>query len=214
MNNNNDNPDHKLPPDDTPRFAYEQAEEVFDQWAAQQTADFQRAWMKAKFMAAAYAYGDFFNGEVHPSMAMSRGWEELQIAFTGRGEAFLSGAVLELYCRLPNRKKEREFAKVVTRAFNLAEECTPGDAERLYMRKDRTAAPRGPDEGFTLDPLVPCRGIRLREWAMAEGVDPDAAEEQLFWLELADRQLAAKPTDEEPEEEQKPTLRLLQGGQE
>lgn len=191
-----DENEYKLPPDTVPRFAYEVAEAILDDFAAQQEADFQRAWMKAKFMATAYAYGDFWDGVMHPNLAMARGWEELQIAFTGRGEAFLSGAVLELWCRLP-AEAEDDFAHAVKKAWKKAEKKTPKTAKRLYLEKNRMADLRHPDEGFILEPLLPTRGIRLREWALSEDLDADRVEEQFFWLEMADRSLDRNSADED-----------------
>jgi hypothetical protein len=182
----NDN-DLILPPDNVPRFAYEEAEEHLDLYAARQDESFQRAYMKTKYMATAYAYGDFFTEGMHPELAMSRGWEELQIAFTGQGEAFLSGAVLHLWNMLPDHKAEKAFGRTVKKAFALAEKATPLKAVRLYMKEFRLSELRHPDDGFILEPVLPASGIRLREWALAEQMDADLVEEQFEWLERADR---------------------------
>jgi hypothetical protein len=211
-----------LPPDDVPRFAFEEAEVILDEFAAGQDEEFQRSWMKCKFMATAYAYGDYYDGEMHPALALSRGWEELQIAFTGRGEAFLSGAVLHLYCSLPNKRAERAYMKVVKRAFKAAEEATPKRAKRMFMKKYRNAPLIDPIDGsFTLDPVLPVEGVRLRTWALAHQLDADHIEEQFHWLEHADRletsddileaieEFEDAPTDHRPG---RPVLQLLDGG--
>ena len=219
MSNDNydDGEDFELPPDDVPRFAYEAAEEVLDRWASRQDAGFQRAWMKTKGMAALYAYGDYFDGVMHPVLAMSRGWEELQIAFTGQGEAFLSGAVLHLWNSLPDVKAEKSFGRVVRKAFKAAEGATPSKAVRLYMKKYRNAPLRNPDDGFTLEPVLPAQGVRLREWALAGNLDVDAVEEQFMWLEMADR--SGDDEDDDPHtalaaevQQGGPWLQLLDGG--
>jgi len=202
---------YELPPDDVPRFAYEEAESILDEFAAKQDATYQRAYMKVKMMASMYAYADYFLDS--PYLAMSRGWEELQIAFTGRGEAFLSGAVLHLYNSLPDIKAEKRFKKVVIQAFAAAEAETHKKARRLYMRKYRNLPLRDPDDGFTLEPVLPAQGVRLREWALKDGIDPDAIEEQFFWLEAADRKLAEDgPMHDPPSTPPRPGLVVLEGG--
>lgn len=198
---------YDLPPDDTPRFAFEVVEEQLDEFAIDQDAEFQRSWMKTRFMVTAYAYGDWYQPGMHPALALARAWEELQIAFTGRGEAFLSGAVLHLWNTLPNAKAEKRFEKLLRNAFAEAERATPDDAARLYLREYRDAPLRNPDDGFTLDPLLPVRGIRLREWALGEELDPDDIEEHFNWLELADRH-----GDQEREEDSRPVLTIVDGG--
>ncbi len=174
-------------PDTTPRFAYEHARDHLDNYARRQDFEFRRAYMKMKFMAAAYAYADYFHPHAHYELAMARGWEELQIAFTGRGEAFLSGAVLHLWNSCVDDKAEKSLHRAVVKAFQLAEKETPREADRLYLRSYREAPIRNPDSGFTLEPVLPVSGIRLREWAVSQMLDPDVVEEQFAWVEYADR---------------------------
>jgi hypothetical protein len=187
----------------TKRFAYEHAEAFLDAFAAQQDDEFIRGYLKLKGMTALYAYVDYHLPHRPREEAMARGWEELQIAFTGRGEAFLSGAVLQMWNCCDEDKGERAFERAVKKAFKLAEEATPAAARRLYTKGDRQAPIRHPDEGFTLSPLLPSMGVRLREWAVGAGFDPDEAEANLSWIEASSRlgDLVDEP-DEEPEEDE------------
>lgn len=198
----------ELPPEE-PRFAYEEAEKVFDAFTVKKgDPEFHRAWMKTKAMCAVYAYADFYSEETHPAVAMARGWEELQMAFTGRAEAFLTGAVLHLWNCLPPGITEKEFMRVVVRAWQKAEDKTPKKATRLYLTKYRKAVARQPEDGFILDPLLPCAGVRLREWAVAEMKDPDEVEHQFTWLEALDRGFNL----EEIDSAESVGLRLIPGG--
>jgi hypothetical protein len=208
--------DFDLPPDDVPRFAYEEAEGVLDRFASRQGAEFQRAYMKLKGMAALYAYADFYDPDYSPALAVARGWEELQIAFTGRGEAFLSGAVLNLWNYCTTKKSEKGLERAVKKAFKAAEAATPPDAVRLYLSEHRNEPLRHPDEGFVLEPYLPCAGIRLREWALGQNLDADHVEEQFMWLEMADRGLDpdddTDDTDDRTIAGRRPRLQVLDGG--
>lgn len=201
--------DIKLPSEE-PRFAYEEAEKVFDDFVEKKgDMEFRRAWMKTKAMCAVYAYGDFYTEETHPSVALARGWEELQMAFTGRAEAFLTGAVLHLWNCLPPGTTEKSFMRVAVKAWQKAENETPKTAARLYLTKYRKKPLRDPESGFTLDPLLPCAGIRLREWAVVEMKDPDEVEHQYAWLEHLDRGFDLEDMGDSISEI---GLRLLPGG--
>lgn len=208
-----------LPPEE-PRFAFEHAEAVFDEFnEVFGDAEFRRAMAKTKAMAAIYAWSDHYCEDTHPATALARGWEEMQIAFTGRGEAFMTGAVLHLWNCLPPGITEAEFEAVVREAFEAAEEHTPQDAPRLYLQRYRNAEIRHPDDGFTLDPILPMAGVRVRDWAETEGHDCEAIEDALTWIELADRegrwetirQEFGPDADDEPTPPQ-PRLTLLPGG--
>ncbi len=214
----------------SPRFAFEEAEEHFDAFAIEQPAEFQRAWMKTKFMVVAYAYGDYFAPDVSVDAAMARGWEELQIAFTGRGEAFLSGAVLHLWNCLPDDEAEQEFFDVVRAAWHAAEVATPTGVDRLYTQRQRGAVVRNPDDGFTLAPVLPSHGVRLREWELGLHHDPQDIDEVFDWLGRAEEKTdVSEIGDEEcdgwydedgngyeygdiPPPPGGPSLRLLPGG--
>ena len=176
-----------------PRFAYEKAEAILDAFASTQDDVFRRAWQKAKFMATAYAYADYYDEfpdqePVSVAVAMARGWEELQIAFTGRGEASMTGAVWQLWDVLPGRKAEKKFIQAVKAAWAAAEKATPKDAVRLYGLVYRNAPLfRFVDDVWTPNVLMPNDGVRYRLWWEKDPdmdvEDQDDVAEHLAWLD-------------------------------
>lgn len=190
--------------DNVPRFAYEEAEAILDRFAQTQDDTYRRAWQKVKFMAAAYAYADYwddwpYDEPMNPALAMARGWEELQIAFTGRGEASISGAVWQLWDVIPSKKAEAAFVKAVKAAFKAAEKATPSNAKRLYIKKYRLAPLFNfMQEHWAPDILMPNGGVRFRAWWQKDQpndvTEQDDILEQLKWVEMADRDLSSTDT--------------------
>jgi hypothetical protein len=190
--------------DDIPRFAYEEAEAILDAFAQTQDDVYRRAWQKAKFMATAYAYADYFDdypGEqpVYPALALARGWEELQIAFTGRGEASMTGVVWQLWDVLPGKKAEKKFVQAVRRAWEAAEKATPSHALRLYEKEDRLARPfRFMDEVWMPNVLMPNEAVRCRVfWQKDPDVDirdQDDVAEHLEWVEFSELEPSERST--------------------
>lgn len=193
-----------IPPDTTPRFAYEEAESILDRFAQTQDDTYRRAWQKVKFMATAYAYADYwddwpYDEPMNPALAIARGWEELQIAFTGRGEASISGAVWQLWDVIPNKKAEAAFMKAVKAAFKAAEEATPGNAKRLYLKKHRLAPLfHFMQQHWYPNVLMPNDGVRFRTWWQKDPEqkveEQDDILEQLEWVEMADRDMSKSNT--------------------
>lgn len=176
-----------LPEDDTPRFAYEFAETVFNEFAQKQAGAYQRAWMAVRFMCASRAHAEWWvnDGSMHPALALARGWEELQIAFTGHGEAYMSGAVLHLWNTLPE-DQDKPFRAEIKRAWSLAEEHTPKKAKRLFNKSYRLKEPFDPTKPLVFNPVLPNQGVRVREWALENGFDPSFTEEAFLWIEEAE----------------------------
>lgn len=176
------------------RFAYEEAEELLDEFAeGPRPLAFQRAYRKFKFAVAAYAYIDFSNRkeleEEEQKLALSKAWEDAQMAFTGHGEMALAGSILQMWANLQGQEKTA-FRKVLREAFRRAEEATPDDAPRRYLHKYRLKPPRKPEQDWTLPTILPMEGQKLRDWAIDHNEDPEEVAYQWHWLEIADRREA------------------------
>lgn len=175
-----------------PRFAYEEAESILDNFAQhpKRVLAFKRAYRKLKFMVAAYAYLDFDNrrdaSEERNELALSYAWEDVQMAFTGHGEMALGGCILQMWANLRS-KEHASFRTAIIRAFKAAEEATPPEAPRRYLHQYRTKPPRLPSEDWNLPCILPMSGVLLTEWAVDSDEDPEEVAEQWMWLELADR---------------------------
>lgn len=171
-------------------FAFEEAERVLEAFArGPRPAAFRRAWVKFRFMLLAYAYVDHSTAGRRPGrQELAWAWEDAQMAFVGHGEQCLIGAVIQLWVTLA-AADQKAFAAVVKEAFDGAEAATPKRAPRRYLSRYRRKPVRLPEEGFVLQTILPVRGPSIREWALDQDMDPDAVEEQWYWLELADREL-------------------------
>lgn len=155
------------------RFAFEVAERMLDAYcyAAERPASFRRAWSKLKLTAAVVGYFDFATerGRLDKA-ALAHGWEELQMAFTGRGSALLEGGVIDLWCSTPEREQRRIFA-VFTEAFALAEARTDPDTARLYTPDLRNApfVLLSHADSTKLVRVLPFHGPRLVDHALDHG---------------------------------------------
>lgn len=184
-------------------FAYAKAEAVFDAFAKEEerSLQYRRAYLKFKFMLAAYAYVDF--GQLDEA-AMSYAWEDAQITFTGHGESALSGAVLQMWVHVGD---EDEFKKVVVKAFHEAEEETENTVVRRYLSRDRHRKVRLPDEGFDLVPILPLFGPTLSDWALDMGKDPD---EMANWFaDIAEADCGRASTEKTAKKKKKTHLTLV-----
>lgn len=182
-------------------FAYEEVQRRMDEFAIdpRRTPAFRRAYVKFLFMVAAYAYADHADeGTKRPTPeALACAWEDAQMAFVGNGEQALVGVVLQMWVHLDHRKKkgekkseEKQFQELLTEAFATAEERTPAGTARQYLAKDRKKPILLPREGLGSQPhILPARGVKLRDRAIALGEDPNEVEDQWFYIELVDRGL-------------------------
>jgi hypothetical protein len=174
------------------RFAYEEAEGLLDQFAAgPRFAAFRRAYRKFKHVLMSYAFVDYMDGDRLDDAeaikhAVALAWEDAQMAFVGHGESALTGAVIQLWATLENSEHDL-FFETIKEAFLRAERATASTTPRMYLAQYRKKKPRRPEQGFTLRIILPMAGVKLRDWAVDAGKDPDEVEEQWAWLERADR---------------------------
>jgi len=169
------------------QFAYEEAEIHLDEFAATQDPVFQRTWEKLKLLAEVYAQCDHSEEGEDSLLALSRGWEELQLGFAGHGGPMVTGAVMELWCCLPNKKARRRFKRALRSAFFQAEVATPVEAPRLYLHDLRTSRIRDPNKKFDIEVPIPLFGVKLREWARFHDVDVEGIEAAYASIEYEDR---------------------------
>jgi hypothetical protein len=191
------------------RFAYEEAEKILDSYAESNTSlQFKRAYKKFKFAIHAIAFVDFDYGRRADEINLSYAWEDVQVSFFGYGEPSLTGCILQLWAHTP-KKERNSFERVVYAAFQAAEKAT-GDTPRRYLSRWRRKPVRRPEQGFNLPTILPCNGPRLKDWAEDEGEDFDAVQDQLYWLELADREMQKNEKREGPDPKGSgPFLQLL-----
>lgn len=200
-------------------FAYEEAEHMLDAFAAdpKRLRAFARAYRKLKFMAAAYAFCDYMPRKASAEdkrRGMAYAWEDIQIAFTGRGEWALHGCLLQMWSYLRPRE-HKAFARLVEEAFTRAEELTHMDAPRRYLPEYRRKPPRLPEEDWDLPTLLPMSGAVLHDWALDSGNDPADVEHEWAWIEVAEReqQFTASPAAPDPSsrrEKKRSHLHLVQ----
>jgi hypothetical protein len=166
----------------TDRFVYEVVEEEIDAFArAASSAGFRRSWMHFRLVLHLLAATDHA-GQAH-SMALA--WEQAQVAFLGRGEPLLDGAVVQLWSALPDQPHRRRLATTLTYAFDEAERLTHTGVLRLYDPRARRGAIAPCEPREALDTAWPTSGNRLRAWAVDEGKDPDEVCAQMRAMALA-----------------------------
>ena len=172
------------------RFAYREAEKILDSYAksSKRTVQFQRAYKKFKFAVFSIAYIDFGYGGRPDEENLSYAWEDVQVAFYGYGEPSMTGCVLQLWAHVPKNERNR-FERVISSAFRKAEAATGTTVSRRYLSRWRRKPVRRPEQGFDLPTLLPINGPRLRAWAEDAGEDVNEIEDQLYWLEMADREV-------------------------
>ena len=185
----------------TDRFAYEEAEKLLDAYARQpaHTAQFRRAWHRLKWAIYGVAHIDFSYDRRPDETSLAHAWEDAQLAFYGYGEASMTGCVLQLWAHVDKKERNR-FERAVYNAFQVAEQSTGPGVNRRYMSQWRRKPIRRPEQGFTLAPILPINGPRLRDWAADTGKDFVVLEDQLYWLEKADREVNGKKRGKEFQE--------------
>ena len=173
----------------TKRYAYEHLEAVFNDWSNKmQNEEVTRAIRKLKFMVLAYAWVDFciWSPGNDNEQAISWAWEDLSIALAGYGQSAMTGTVIDIWTSTPKDSWE-ELRKVLNSGIAKAEAETSNIVSRRYLQRYRGLACRSPKDGFDLPSVVPAWGPRLREWASKMGMDPDATEEQMRYIEEYER---------------------------
>jgi len=138
--------------------------------------------------------------------AEARAWEDLQVAFSGHGEPFLTGGIMQLWVHVDVAEGDR-FAAAIQEAFAIAEGATGTDVPRRYIWVWRNKPVRRLQEGFTLPTILPVEGPSLDQWAVDQGEDPHEVAEQFLWLERADR--VEREAERRQAASHKPHLRLL-----
>ena len=182
------------------RFAFEEAEKLLDAYAAHpaRTAQFRRAYQRFKWAVYGVAHIDFGYDKRPDVLSLTHAWEDAQIAFLGYGEPSMTGCIIQMWASVPKGDKNG-FERVVYAAFQAAEQATGENVHRRYMSQWRRKPVRRPEQGFTLAPVLPINGPRLRDWAKDIGKDAAVLEDQLYWLEKADREINGKQLKDVPE---------------
>jgi len=174
-----------------------------------------RAYRKIKLMAVVYAYVDFYSHDLADrEMSLAWAWEDVEIAFRGYGESALTGAIIQLWTALgENKAKKKKLKSILEAAFAEANAACPLGIERRYLSEYRQKPIVGEAGGFNLPTVLPCRGVRLVEWAEDNDKDPAELAEKFYWFEQADRTLQREELEEVAQNERK-AFHLLDGGKE
>lgn len=171
------------------RYVYERAEKVLDEFVATMEGEqFRRAYRKFKLAIVLYAHCDYLGattnaveGPVTRDQALAWAWEDADIAFRGYGEEALTGFILQMWTHVPHGE-EGALRKAIKKAFKAADAATPLGVQRRYLLRWRGKKVRDLDRGFDLPSVIPCMGIKLREWAADLGEEAEAISEQLEWM--------------------------------
>jgi hypothetical protein len=175
------------------RFAYEYAEATLDKFAATVSSRrFRRAYAKFKLLIRVYAFADFSYPHAPDDSHIAWAWEDAQIAFKGYGETLLHGAILQMWTVL-SEQEQAQFLLAAGKGFYVAELETDRMAIRRYASKWRKSDTKNPSEGFDLPSVMPLSGVKVRDWATDEKLDPAGHEAFMRHIQKNERDLAIKP---------------------
>jgi hypothetical protein len=135
------------------RYAWRHAWEILDAFFKQiDLTPMDVAWMKAQLIISAQAqFHEQLGNSEEDAVAMA--WEDFDIACRGRGEPCVTGAIFQLWSRLP-KKHDRKFIKALTTAFQAARDNTDPMAQR-YAPLDYAATLQSVEDGFDSPEAIP-----------------------------------------------------------
>jgi hypothetical protein len=147
-----------------------------------------RALVKFKFAVIAHAWTELclWHEDTDKEQAIAWAWEDAAIALCGYGTSSLTGPLVEMWTSVPKDKRDA-FGEELDVALTAAEEATSRAVPRRYLPVYRNLKARRPSDGFDLPSIVPTFGTRFREWATANGLDPEKAEAQMAKIEELER---------------------------
>lgn len=136
-----------------PRYAWERSKAVLDEFIeGLNNVAMDVAWVKAQLIIEAQAeFHERLGNSEEDAMAMA--WEDFDIASRGRGEPCVTGAVFQLWSRLPHRF-DAKFRKALEAAFKAAREATH-PAARRYAPRDYEAKVQTVEDGFDDPEAIP-----------------------------------------------------------
>lgn len=144
-----------------------------------------RLYLKLKCCAKIYADTDYADIS-DQAEALSRGWEEIHVAFLGKAEYFLSTLVQSIWGGL-DPSQYGDFHQTLVAAVALADKNTSPEASRIYISSIRKSPFFRPGQNWTFTVVIPNKGPRLKEWAIEKGLDPDKMELAHYYMEIQDR---------------------------
>ena len=135
------------------RYAWERAKEVLDGFiVGLNNIAMDVAWVKAQLIIEAQAQFHVRIGNSEED-AIAMAWEDFDIACRGRGEPGVTGAIFQLWSRLPKRF-DSKFKKALEAAFQASRAETHPHARR-YAPRDCDARIQSVEDGFDDPEAIP-----------------------------------------------------------
>ena len=153
-------------------YHYQVAFEIIDEYIVEsEDAGLIIAWVKAQLIIKAQA--QFYTlGEYDDDVALALAWEDFDLACRARGEPCITGAVFQLWSRLP-KKKDKEFKEVLNRALTNAQYYTDSRLFR-YPERARSARIQTLEDGFDEAEATPLEFRDIQAWVEKRDAEAEA----------------------------------------
>jgi predicted negative regulator of RcsB-dependent stress response len=110
--------------------------------------------------------------EYDDDVALALAWEDFDLACRARGEPCITGAVFQLWSRLP-KKKDKEFKEVLNRALAQAQYQTDSRLFR-YPERARLARIQTLEDGFDEAEATPLEFRDIQAWVSKRDAEAEA----------------------------------------
>lgn len=152
-------------------YDYQVAFDIIDEYIKKsEEAGLIVAWVKAQLVIKAQAQF-YVLSEYDEETALALAWEDFDVACRAKGEPVITGAVFQLWSRLP-KKKDKEFREVLNRALCQAQYQTDPRLFR-YPERARLSRIQTLDDGFDESEASPLEFRSIQEWVQKR--DEEAA---------------------------------------
>jgi hypothetical protein len=153
-------------------YDYQVAFDIIDEYIANsEEAGLIVAWVKAQLVIRAQAR--FYElAEYDEDVATALAWEDFDLACRARGEPCITGAVFQLWSRLP-KKKDKEFKEVLNRALAQAQYQTDPRLFR-YPERARLARIQTLEDGFDEAEATPLEFRDIQAWVSKRDAEAEA----------------------------------------
>jgi hypothetical protein len=153
-------------------YDYQVAFDIIDEYITKsEEAGLIVAWVKAQLVIRAQAR--FYElAEYDEDVATALAWEDFDLACRARGEPCITGAVFQLWSRLP-KKKDKEFKEVLNRALAQAQYQTDPRLFR-YPERARLARIQTLEDGFDEAEATPLEFRDIQAWVSKRDAETEA----------------------------------------
>lgn len=153
-------------------YDYQVAFDIIDEYITKsEEAGLIVAWVKAQLVIRAQAR--FYElAEYDEDVALALAWEDFDLACRARGEPCITGAVFQLWSRLP-KKKDKEFKEVLNRALAQAQYQTDPRLFR-YPERARLARIQTLEDGFDEAEATPLEFRDIQAWVSQRDAEAEA----------------------------------------